>query len=116
MTDILKYEEVGGDLYSIVRRLKEIDETYFVLRARKSGTLSVHSRAQKGSTHCVTLPYKTLDERAVDFVRRTRRERADELLADMKREAEKTERQRISAAMESAAARVGAAHEKEGIC
>ncbi len=47
MTDIMKYEEVTGDMCGIVGRLKEIDESYFVLRRRKSGRLELHSNAQR---------------------------------------------------------------------
>ena len=48
--DELRYERVEGDLFDITERIREIDESYFILRERKSGRLEVHSREQKGST------------------------------------------------------------------
>ena len=83
MVDILKYEEIGGDLTDITRRLKEIDESYFVLRERKSGYLSLHSSAQKGGTLALSLPYKQLDCRTLELARRTRHERAAQLMKEM---------------------------------
>lgn len=79
----LKYERIDGDLFDISSRIKEIDEDYFLLRDRKSGKVEVHCSGQKGSTYCLTVPYKELDDRTIDFVRSTRRERLDSLLLEL---------------------------------
>ena len=94
MTDIMKYEEVTGDMCGIVGRLKEIDESYFVLRRRKSGRLELHSNAQKGGSLCAVLP--------LEYARRTRRERSERLVKELERENEKLLRNQMRVAVEAA--------------
>lgn len=100
--DELKYERVDGDLYGIAERLKEIDDSYFVLRDRKSGRLELHSSAQRGSSYALTFARKTLDERDIRQVLATRRERAKELLAETERENAALERELIRSACKRA--------------
>lgn len=102
MTDIMKYEEVTGDMCGIVGRLKEIDESYFVLRRRKSGRLELHSNAQKGGSLCAVLPYERLDCCTLEYARRTRRERAERLVKELERENEKLLRSQMRVAAEAA--------------
>lgn len=96
--DELKYERVEGDLFGIVDKLRAIDDSYFVLRERKSGRLEVHSSAQKGNTLALVLPRKRLDSRDIEYVRYTRSERKKELLEEMRRENERITREQVAKA------------------
>lgn len=100
--DELRYERVEGDLFDITERIREIDESYFILRERKSGRLEVHSRAQKGSTLALVLPRKRLDCRDLEYVRRTRSERKRALLEEMRLENERLMREETARAVRQA--------------
>lgn len=81
-----------SNVFKIPERLKEIDNSYFVLFDNTTGTYEVHNTENKdGDTHCVTLPYKELDCRAIDYVRKTRVENARKIWEEMKRNNEKLE-------------------------
>lgn len=98
----LKYERIESDLYGIVERLKEIDDSYFVLRERKSGRLELHCRSQRGKTHALFFPRKTLDCRDIELVLRTRRERADKLIGELERENREREKRITNAQIKKA--------------
>lgn len=93
---------IEGDLYYIEGRIREIDPDYFLVR--KGPAVEVHHRKQVGSTRVLTVPYPTLDARTLQLVRRTRAERAAAYLAELERENETLERDRLHAAVEKAAA------------
>jgi len=77
---------VEDDLYSISKRIREIDPGYFILYNRSSGKHEVHHMAQPpGETFCLTVPYAQLDARLLDLVRETRIERLHELIEKMHR-------------------------------
>lgn len=85
---------VNGDLYSIVDRLKEIDEGYFIFYSYVNKRYEVHNKNQRGQTLSLVLPYNTLDERTVRLTRKTRSERAKSLFEEMERENERLEKQK----------------------
>ena len=88
--------EVTGDLYSIADRLKEIDSGYFIYYSYKNKRYEVHNKSQRGQTLSLVLPYKTLDERTVRLVRKTRSERMKSLIEEMERENARIERERMN--------------------
>lgn len=76
---------IDDDMFGVCRRLKSIDDGYFVFLNYKTGKFEVHN-SKDAVTLCLVLPYDTLDERTVRHVRRTRAERARELLAQAERD------------------------------
>ena len=69
----------------IARRLKSIDDGYFIFLNYRTGKLEVHNDKNGANTLCLVLPYDALDERTVRRVRETRIERARELIAELER-------------------------------
>lgn len=72
-------------MLGVARRLKSIDDGYFVFLNYRTGKLEVHNKKNGANTLCLVLPYDALDERTVRRVRETRIERADELVAEIER-------------------------------
>ncbi len=90
------YIFIESDCLFICDRLKEIDPSYRVVFSLKKKKFEVHSILQSSSTYCFTLPYPVLDERAVDYARKTSRENADKLLKEIDLENEKIYRKMLS--------------------
>ncbi len=76
---------IEDDMLGIARRLKSIDDGYFVFLNYRTGKLEVHNEKNGANTLCLVLPYDALDERTVRRVRETRIERARELIAELER-------------------------------
>lgn len=79
---------IESDALDIVQRLKEIDESYFLLLNRETGRYEIHSSAQQGDSFCLSLPFDALDARTLAYARRYRRERAEEIFKEIDRENE----------------------------
>lgn len=75
---------IDSDSLFITDRLKEVDPSYRVVFSLKKKKFEVHSILQS-STYCFTLPYSSLDERAVNYARKTRSENADKLIKEIDR-------------------------------
>ncbi|MCL1945429.1 MAG: hypothetical protein FWF56_06480 [Firmicutes bacterium] len=75
--------KITGDLYDICNRIKQIDESYFLVRNHNLNRFELHSSNQKGNTLCLVIPYSKLDTRTLEFARKTRVERHEKLLKDM---------------------------------
>ncbi len=86
---------VEGDLFDISSRIKEIDENYFIFYSYRFRRYEIHSRAQRGNTLALVLPYDRLDARALTLVRRTRADRAAALALEIERENEKIRRKSL---------------------
>ena len=89
-------------MFGVCRRLKSIDDGYFVFLNYKTGKFEVHN-GKDTRTLCLVLPYDTLDERTVRRVLYTRAERADRIAAQMERDNAKAEKRRNEAAIKKAA-------------
>lgn len=76
---------IEDDLFGVCRRLKSIDDGYFVFLNYKTGKFEVHN-SKDARTLCLVLPYETLDERTVRRVLYTRAERAEIIKEQMERE------------------------------
>ncbi len=87
--------ELKQDALFVTERLKEIDQSYYLVFNTIKGKYEVHSYAQNGCTYCLTCPHEALDERLVELTRKTRRENLNELLKEIDKENEKIERQNI---------------------
>lgn len=88
--DWMREGEYGRDRIPVVshamdipRRLKELDEGYFVMLNVKTQRFEVWHRGYgEGILECV-LPYEALDERAIRHVREHRVERMEALIREM---------------------------------
>lgn len=88
-----------ADTYFISERLKEIDESYFLVFNFDKQKFEVHSTEQGKNTYCLTVPYPVLDERTLALVRKTRGERLDALIEEMEKENEVFEKKQVKDAV-----------------
>lgn len=72
-------------MFGVCRRLKSIDDGYYVFLNYKTEKFEVHNKKDARSL-CLVLPYPVLDERTVRRVLYTRAERAREIAARIERE------------------------------
>lgn len=98
---------IDDDLFGIARRLKSIDDGYYILLNYKTGKFEVHNGKCAPRTLCLVLPFETLDERTVRKVNMTRAERVEELLREAERDNEKLERRTKAAALDRILSSVG---------
>ena len=91
--------ELKHDALFVSERLKEIDESYYLVFNTIKGKYEVHSNAQNGCTYCLTCPNQGLDERLVELTKKTRRENLNELLKEIDKENEKIKKQNIKKQM-----------------
>ena len=89
---------VEDDLFGISRRLKSIDDGYFVFLNYKTGKFEVHNKKDTPSL-CLVLPYDRLDERTVRHVLYTRAERVAEIVRRMDEQNARLERETRNAAV-----------------
>lgn len=74
------------DVYNIANRLKKIDKYYYVVYDTISNKFEVHNSSQIGGSYCLTLPYKVLDERTLEFVYKTQVKNIDRILNEIENE------------------------------
>ena len=86
--------EIKTDPLFIGERLKEIDQSYYLVFNTIKNKYEVHSNEQKGCSYCLTCPNVELDERLVELVKKTRRENINELLSEIDKENERLEKER----------------------
>ena len=75
--------EITNDVFDVARRIKEIDENYFVIYDRRLLRFEIHNKRQRPDTLSLVLPYDTLDCRAIDKVLSTRTEYVQKQLAKL---------------------------------
>lgn len=98
---------IDDDMFGIARRLKSIDDGYFIVRNYKSGKFEVHNAKCAPHTLCLVLPFDSLDERTVRKVNMTRAERVEQLLAEAERDNMMAERRQKAAALDRIQSVVG---------
>lgn len=74
---------ITNDVFDIAKRIKEIDDDYFVVYDTRLCRFEVHNKRQKLDTLSLVLPYDTLDCRAIDKVLSTRTEYIAKRLAEI---------------------------------
>mgnify|MGYP004642250925 FL=1 len=87
--------EIESDCLDIIKRIKAVDEDYFVVFNMDKKKFELHNKSQGGNTYCLTFPFNILDERAVTLVLKTRVQNSDALFEEMQRENEKQEKDNI---------------------
>ena len=85
---------IHSDTYYIGERLKEIDESYFIVYNFEKEKFEIHSSTQSGSTYCLTVPYSVLDERTLTLVRKTQSANLDRLIDEMEKENDENKKRR----------------------
>lgn len=95
---------IDDDMFGVCRRLKSIDDGYYVFLNYVTGRFEVHNGKDSRSL-CLVLPYDTLDERTVRRVLYTRAERIRETVERIDRQnAELLQKQRQAAINKALAA------------
>ena len=74
--------KITSDAFYISKRVKDIDKSYYILLNTSSGKFELHSSEQNNS-YCLTLPFSSLDERTLNYIRATRVENMEEFLAKL---------------------------------
>ena len=87
--------KLHSDALNITERLKEIDQSYYLVFNTIKGKYEVHSYSQKCCSYCLTCPHVALDERLVELTKKTRRENLNELLEEIDKQNQKLEKQNI---------------------
>ena len=58
---------LDDSVYEIPQRIKEYDDSFFIVRNHKSQKFEVHSTDNLFNTYCFTVPYDELDSRTIDI-------------------------------------------------
>ena len=98
---------IEDDLFGVCRRLKSIDDGYFVFLNYKTGRFEVHNSKDAPHTLCLVLPFDTLDERTVRKVLYTRAERVREITERMERENARLAAEQLRSAVNGVLCAVG---------
>ncbi len=98
--------EIYSDCQDIINRLKEIDKDYFVIYNIARKCFELHNRAQERDTFCLTLPFESLDERAIDLTLKTLSVKRDELIKELEKENEEMKKRKCRAILNDAEARL----------
>lgn len=83
--------QIKDDVFDIVKRVKQIDEDYFILYDTTKKIYELHCCNQKES-FCLSLPYDCLDQRTIDKTLATRKQNKDKLLKEIEQNNQKLER------------------------
>ena len=100
MKGLVKIEK---DLFSICDRLKEIDERYEVFRNKISHRFEVYV----GKALQFVVPFQRLDARTLDFARKTRIERREQIVKEIDERNAKIEMQKEKEILEKALCEAG---------
>ena len=81
---------IEGDTFFINERLKEIDKDYYVVFNLQKQKYEVHVRGQTGNSYAFTLPFDSLDERAILFAQKTRIANMEKILEEIEKDNEES--------------------------
>lgn len=88
--------EIESDCLDIVKRIKSVDENYFIKFNVNAQKFELHNRDQGRRTYCLTFPFDTLDERAYLHVLRTRVQNSDALFEEIDRQNKLLEKRQMN--------------------
>ncbi len=91
---------IENDPLFIAQRLKEVDKSYFILFNLKEKRYEVHSTQQFGGSFCFSVKDDVLDERAIFYALKTRKEKMDEIIKQMDAENDKLQKKQLHSAVE----------------
>lgn len=75
--------KVDNDVFNISKRIKYIDRDYFILYDTEKHNFEVHNKNQIDTTYCLTLPFKYLDKRTLDYVYQTQSTNIEKILENI---------------------------------
>ena len=75
-----------SDVFDISQRVKNIDSGYYILFNTSNKKFEVHNSNQVGSSYCLTLPFKELDERTLNFINKTKSNNIEKILKEIENE------------------------------
>ncbi len=81
--------EIKNDVYFVLSRLQEIDKNYQIFYNTKRKVFEIHNKAQIGGSYSLTVPYRVLDSRVVELVKKTRVENSKKIFAEIDAQNEK---------------------------
>lgn len=90
---------VKDDLFHIAKRLRQIDSRYRVYFNRKYNRFEIHAQGAMQ----IALPFDRLDERSVEYVRKTRVENLEKLMREIEADNERAEKQKQDELIEQVA-------------
>ena len=93
---------IKEDVFDVSSRIKEIDPDYFIVRNYKTEKFELHAKNKRGGSLCLVLPYERLDARTLTYARRTRSQRAKELMAEVQAANKKLNKQRAESVAKKA--------------
>jgi hypothetical protein len=76
--------KIENDVFDIVKRIKDLDEGYFILFDTTKKQFEVHNKNQN-STYCLTVPFGELDKRLVDLIKYSNMKNIDKIIEDIDR-------------------------------
>ena len=62
--------KIESDVFDVSKRIKEIDENYFIMFNLNNNKYELHCTSQP-NTYCFSYPYEDLDERFIDMIYKT---------------------------------------------
>lgn len=74
--------KIESDVFDIIKRIKEIDENYFVLFDTNKNKYELHYKNQF-NTYCFTYPYENLDNRIIDLIYFSNVSNIDNIIEDI---------------------------------
>lgn len=75
--------KIINDVFNIAKRIKYIDKEYFILWDSEKNNFEIHNENQIDTTYCLTLPFKDLDKRALDYVYQTQSTNIEKILENI---------------------------------
>ncbi len=91
--------KIESDVFDICKRIKEIDENYFVLFNLNSKKFEIHNSKYK-NPYCLTIPYERLDSRTIELLCSTDVKNYDKIIKNLDVENERNERRAFEKAKE----------------
>lgn len=74
--------KIENDVFEITKRIREIDEGYYIVFDTDKGEYELHNSMQPFS-YCLTVPYADLDSRLIDLILYTNISNIDNIIKDI---------------------------------
>lgn len=83
--------KIDSDVFDIVKRIKEVDDGYYIVFDTAKNKYELHNRKQQ-STYCLTCPFGNLDKRLLDLIYKTNSRHIDKIIEEIDNNNKKVER------------------------
>ena len=74
---------IENDVFDIAKRIKEIDNRYFIVYDSKSKKFQLHQNNGGQDSYVLTFPFAYLDARAITYTQKTRVSRLDQIVKEI---------------------------------